>query len=257
MNPLSNPICQRFDSQATRYDQLADVQQGIAWRLAHWIARLPLPAGPCGDLGAGSGLVGLALAQQAPALSLQQLDGSPSLLARNPLASPGLLWDLEAGLPEQLQRCALLTSSFSLQWLREPHSTLQLWARALRPGGWLALAVPVSGSFPQWREAATRAKLPWTAQPLPEAAALIASAGAWLELQTVQELRFSRVYGAGGASTGRQFLRWMQQLGAGSSSQTALSPSQWRRLLAHWPDSPQVSWQVLLLVGQRSSRSAP
>ena len=251
---LSQPataICRRFDRQAAHYEQLADLQQAIAWRLAHWIARLPLPPGPCADLGAGSGLVGQALARQAPGIALQQLDGSPSLLARNPLARPGLLWDLEQGLPPDLQHCALLSSSFTLQWLNDPATQLQHWARSLTPGGWLTLALPVAGSFPQWQEAATRAQIPCTAQPLPEAHALIDTASSLLSLRYARALSFSRPFGSGGADTARLFLKRVRQLGAGSSNQPPLTPGQWRRLLAHWPASPLVSWRVLLLIGQR------
>ena len=257
MNQPATSICSRFDRQAAHYEQLADLQRAVAWRLAHWVARLPLPCGPCADLGAGSGLVGQALAQQRPGTPLLQLDGSPALLSRNDLARPGLLWDLELGLPPSLQHCALLTSSFALQWLRDPTRTLELWAQALAPGGWLALAVPVAGSFPQWHEAAARAGIPCTAQPLPSAQELIASADALLQLQLAQDLCFSRPYGSGGASTARQFLRRVRRLGAGSSSRASLSTGQWRQLLAHWPTSPLVSWRVLLLIGQRPLATTP
>ena len=250
-------ICRRFDRQAAHYEQLADLQQAIAWRLAHWIARLPLPPGPCADLGAGSGLVGQALAQQAAGITLQQLDGSPALLALNPLARPGVLWDLEQGLPPDLQHCALLSSSFALQWLSEPAAQLRHWARSLTPGGWLVVALPVAGSFPQWQEAATRAQLPCTAQPLPAADALIESASSLLSLHCARALTFSRPFGSGGAETARLFLKRVRQLGAGSSNQPPLTPGQWRRLLAHWPASPLVSWRVLLLIAQRPAEVQP
>ena len=257
MSQPATRICSRFDRQAAHYAQLADLQQAVAWRLAHRVARLPLPSGPCADLGAGSGLVGQALAQHRCDATLLQLDGSPALLARNPLAQPGLLWDLEQGLPPNLQHCALLTSSFTLQWLRHPARTLQLWAQAMAPGGWLALAVPVAGSFPQWHEAAARARIRCTAQPLPSAQELITTASAHLQLPVVQELCFSRPYGSGGASTAQQFLRRMRRLGAGSSTEAPLSTGQWRQLLAHWPASRLVSWRVLLLIGQRPAHATP
>lgn len=242
-------ICSRFDRQAEHYERLAGLQRGVAWRLARSVAGLPLPNGPCADLGAGSGLVGLALQQLAPQLALLQLDGSAGLLARNPLAQAEhkLLWDLEQGLPPGLQHCALLTSSFSLQWLSDPSARLRQWGRALASGGWLALAVPVEGSFPQWHEAATRARVPCTALRLPSADRLIETAAALLDLRQAHCLRFSRDYGTGG----RGFLRQLQRLGAGSSTQSSLSPGQWRRLLSHWPSESVVSWTVLLLVGQR------
>ncbi len=251
MNRATTPICARFDRQAAHYERLADVQQAIAWRLAHCISHLPLPQGLCADLGAGSGLVGQALQRQAPAMTLWQIDGSPALLARNPLAERSVLWDLEQGLPADLQQCALLTSSFTLQWLSQPAARLRQWAAALAPGGWLVLAVPVAGCFPQWHEAATRAQVPCTAQPLPSADDLIAAAGELLCIGRAQQLWFSRRFGDGRTSAAHAFLRHVRELGAGSSSQQPLSTPQWRRLLAHWPNSPLVSWRVLMLVGQR------
>jgi len=249
MSPAS-PICRRFDQQAEQYERLAGLQRGIAWRLARTIAGLPLPTGPCADLGAGSGLVGQALQQLAPQRRLLQLDGSAGLLARNPLArlsDQGLLWDLESGLPPALQDCALLSSSFALQWLGDPCGQLRQWAQALTSNGWLVLAVPVDGSFPQWHQAAAQAQVPCTALGLPSAAALIEAAAEQLSLQQAKTLRFSRNYGP----AGRGFLRQLRQLGASGSAQPSLSAGQWRRLLGHWPQGSVVSWTVLLLVGQR------
>jgi malonyl-CoA O-methyltransferase len=146
-----------------------------------------------------------------------------------------------------LQQCALLTSSFCLQWLRQPDLRLRHWARALAAGGWLVLAVPVLGSFPQWHQAAARAEVPCTALPLPPADTLISAASSELELIHCRRLWFSRHYGPGG----RTFLQHLRRLGAGNSSQPPLSPSQWRRLLDCWPSTSLVSWQILLLIGRR------
>ena len=247
--------CGCFDQQAAHYDSHANLQRAVAWRLAHYAARLPLVPGPRADLGAGSGLVGVALRQQAPRLELLQLDGSAALLQRNPLCSQdrGLLWDLDQGLPPALHHCSLITSSFALQWLQDPATTLRHWAAALAPGGWLALAVPVSGSFPQWHQAAAQAQVPCTARRLPEADTLISAAASSLTLRCLRQLVFSVRYGPGG----RAFLRQLRRLGAGHSDQGGLTATQWRRLLGHWPPSDVVSWHVLLLVGQRCEPLAP
>lgn len=250
MTGPATPICAQFNRQAEHYDRQAGLQRAIAWRLAQRICRLTLPAGPRLDLGAGSGLMGQALQQLDPELSLLQVDGSAALLARNPLAhghQASLLWDLDQDLPQELHHCGLITSSFSLQWLQQPHRALQHWAGRLAPGGWLVLAVPVAGSFPQWHQACARAQVPCTAKALPEAAALVASASASLTAVQRQHLVFSRRYGPGG----RAFLRQLQLLGAGHSEQPPLQPSQWRQLLRHWPADDRVSWHILVLIGQR------
>ncbi len=253
--PFSQLVGDRFGSRAATYASQARLQQGVAWRLAHLCAALPIPAtGARADLGAGSGLVGQALGQQASLPPLLQLDLCPELLARNPLARPDqqLVWDLNAGLPPSLQQAALLSSSFALQWLDEPATQLRHWCSRLRLGGWLALAVPTSGSFPEWHQAAAAAGVPCSALALPEAQALEAVASeavadrGELELRHCQRLQFSRNYGSGLA-----FLQQLKTLGASASRCGRLAPGQLRQLLRHWSAPGRVSWEVLLLLAQR------
>lgn len=250
MTAATTAICACFDRHAGRYNAEAALQRAMAWRLARLTAALPLPTGPRADLGAGTGLVGQALQQHWPQPELLQVDGSPTLLLHNPLVHSSkqqLLWDLNDDLPAALLGSALITSSFSLQWLQHPAQRLQHWGAALRPGGWLTLAVPVAGSFPQWHEAARRAGVPCTARSLPDAQSLIAAASTILRLQRQQTLVFSRRYSPAGLG----FLRQLRRLGAGHSDQQPLGPSQWRQLLQHWPVDDRVSWHILLLIGQR------
>jgi malonyl-CoA O-methyltransferase len=242
-----------FSKQASAYECHAALQRAIAWRLAHLCGELSLPPGPAADLGAGSGLLAQALAtQHCPAARgrrLLQLDLCPELLARNPFAGSwgARVWDLERGLPPDLDAAALLASSFALQWLSQPARQLEHWCGRLAPGGWLLLAVPTAASFPQWHRAAERAGVPFTGLGLPEAADLEAAARRELEVRRLQRLRFSR--GPGG---GHRFLRQLRALGAGSSPHPRLSTPQLRRLLQHWPTGEPITWEVLLLIGRRA-----
>ena len=242
-------VRQGFRRGAASYEAQARLQQGVAWRLGRLCRDLPLPAGPCADLGAGSGLLSRALLAQRPSLTEPplQLDLCPELLARNPLAAPATApWDLNQGLPPQLQDAGLLLSSFALQWLEDPAAQLAHWAGRLAPGGWLALAVPVAGSFDTWQAAARAASVPCTALPLPRAEVLIeAVLRTGLELRQAQQLRFSRAPGDGLAT-----LRLLRALGATASRQPPLDAGQLRRLLAHWPPAP-LRWEVLMVVGRR------
>jgi malonyl-CoA O-methyltransferase len=252
-NPgFSTEVSARFGRQARTYANQARLQQGVAWRLAHLCTPLPVPNGPRGDLGAGSGLVGQALASQGDPVPLLQLDLCAELLAHNPLAkgnSP-LVWDLNQGLPATLRQAALLTSSFALQWLDDPAAQLQHWCGALGPGGWLALAVPTAASFPEWHRAVSAAGVPCTALPLPHAEELVAAArNGGLELRHCRQLTFSRAYGSG-----LGFLQQLKTIGASASRSQRLDPGQLRRLLACWPDNGRVSWEVLVLLGQRPER---
>ncbi|MFN9621511.1 MAG: methyltransferase domain-containing protein [Cyanobacteriota bacterium] len=196
--PFSDRVRQAFARRVDAYEPMAPLQRGMAWRLAGGAARHlgggGLPAGPCADLGAGTGLVGRALAARGVALPgpLEQLDLCPEALARNS-SGPPLPWDLNQGLPVHLRGAALLTSSFALQWLADPAATLALWAAHLAPGGALLLSVPTAGSFPEWRQAAQQAGVPCSALPFPAAEALLdAVAAAGLEWIEARVLTFSR-----------------------------------------------------------------
>ncbi len=251
---FSDQVRQRFARRAHRYDQQALLQRSVAWRLAGLARDLPLPPGPCADLGAGSGLLSRALLQRRPDLADRpplQLDLCPELLARNPLAvaAPGgplPAWDLNDPLPPCLAGAALLASSFALQWLERPAASLGHWCEQLAPGGWLLLALPVAGSFAAWHQAASAAAVPFTGLSLPPAQDLIAAAAPWLELSPPQRLRFSRP-GCDGLAT----LRLLSGLGATASRLPPLSAGQLRRLLRHWPPGAPLHWEVLLLLGRR------
>ncbi len=206
-SPFSQRVRRAFGRRVAAYEPGAPLQRSIAWRLAGlahhhgWSAAsgpsdpLALPAGPRADLGAGTGLLSRALTAWGLPLPapLLQVDLCPEALARNP-AGPPLAWDLNQGLPPSLEGAALLVSSFALQWLDAPADALGRWARGLAPGGWLLLAVPTAGSFPQWRDAAERAGVPCTALALPEADALRQAArSGGLSLRHDQRLRFSLI----------------------------------------------------------------
>jgi malonyl-CoA O-methyltransferase len=79
---FSHQVRRCFGRQAAHYDQGALLQAAVAWRLAHLCRNLALPNGPCADLGAGSGLLARAIAQQRPGLELLRLDNCPELLAQ-------------------------------------------------------------------------------------------------------------------------------------------------------------------------------
>ncbi|HYP04186.1 MAG TPA: SAM-dependent methyltransferase [Cyanobium sp.] len=246
---LSDQVRRQFGRGAAGYEAQALLQRAVACRLGRLCRDLPLPAGPRADLGAGSGLLSRALLRHCHALAgepPQQIDNCPELLARNPLVG-SRVWDLNSGLPGDLHGAALLASSFALQWLDAPAAQLAHWCDRLRPEGWLAVALPTSGSFPQWHRAAAAAGVPCTALEFPDARALrTVTRGRGLVLQHARVLRFSHPE-RGGLET----LRHLRSLGAATSRQPPLGAGQLRRLLAHWPTETPLSWEVLLLVGRK------
>jgi malonyl-CoA O-methyltransferase len=260
--PLQVRRC--FARRASRYDQLAHLQRSVAWRLGRLCRDLPLPQGPHADLGAGSGLLARALGAQRSDLRLLRLDNCAELLGQEErpwndrateTTSASLLWDLNGGLPAQLDGAALLASSFALQWLERPLEQLDLWCQTLKPGGWLSLALPTRGSFPEWRRAARAAEVPCTALPLPAAAELRAVASRHLNLRQDQLLRFSRR-----RPSALAFLRELKCLGAGASPSERLRPVDLHGLENHWPTAGGLkilSWEVQILVGQRPPEARP
>lgn len=253
MSPWPDTVRAAFSRAAPQYDQGAQLQRGVAWRLARHCRDLPLPPGPCADLGAGSGLLARALARQRPGLAPRRVDACEALLQCDPGGEPSLVWDLDRGIPPQLDQAALLASSFALHWLSDPVQQLEHWCRHLLPGGWLALAVPTAGSSPQWRQAARSAGVPCTALPLPEADRLAKVVADNLEIRTLQRLGFTRR-----APTALSFLRGIRTLGAGASPAAPLAPGQWRRLEACWPaaagGTKALTWELLLVVARRPGR---
>ena len=140
--PFSQRVQRSFRRRVASYEPHARLQRSMAWRLAGlahhrgWSRSkaplLALPPGPCADLGAGTGLLGRALAAWGVPLPgpLLQLDLCGEALARNG-AGPTLPWDLNDGLPPQLQGAALLASSFALQWLLDPSKALARWGEQI------------------------------------------------------------------------------------------------------------------------------
>jgi malonyl-CoA O-methyltransferase len=253
--PFSQKVQEAFGRHVAAYEPQARLQRSVAWRLAglarHHGWGQALPQGPCADLGAGTGLVGQALhAWELPLPApLQQLDLCREALARNG-SGPTLPWNLNRGLPAKLRGAALLTSSFALQWLDAPTEALARWGEHLAPGGWLLLAVPTAGSFPQWRQAAREAGVACSALALPPAPALLdAAARGGLHTVRGQLLTFSPQPPAGAPASPLAALRALQAIGAGTSREPApLSPGAWRKLLGAWPPGGQLSWEVLLLL---------
>ena len=243
-------VLRSFDGAATQYNRAARLQTAMAWRLAGHCKRLPIPSGRWLDLGSGTGLLADAIEQRNPGRVVKRIDGSPSMLARNSSPNQTLLWDLNQPLQSWGDAPTLIASSFCLHWLSDPGTRLQHWFECLAPGGWLIVALPVEGCFPQWHAAASQAGVPCSALPFPTTTTLLASIPKQ-KIRQQQQLSFSQQ-----ASSITALLRPMQTIGAGTSTSSALSIKQWRQLSANWPErSPEgqvrLTWLIQLLVIER------
>ena len=249
-NSWGAKVLQRFDGAATQYNQAARLQTAMAWRLAGCCKRLPIPSGRWLDLGSGTGLLADAIEQRNPGRVVERIDGSPSMLARNSRPDHAQLWDLNQPLEGRDDPPTLIASSFCLHWLSDPGTRLQNWFECLAPGGWLIVALPVKGCFPQWHAAAHQAAVPCSALSFPTTQALLASIPKQ-QVRQQQQLCFSEQ-----ASHITALLRPMQTIGAGTSTHSALSVKQWRQLSAHWPERSaegqvRLTWLIQILVIER------
>ena len=119
---------------------------------ADLLARVGAPApGLVLDLGCGNGPLTLSLAQRWPQARIVGVDSSAQMLrAARELDTDGRVewveaelasWDMTAlgAAPD------VIVTNATLQWIPRHLELIDSWARALRPGGWLALQVP--GNF--------------------------------------------------------------------------------------------------------------
>ena len=240
-------VLKAFGDSAAQYDASAELQADIASQLAGRCRNSPIPRGLWVDLGSGTGRLADAIEQQHPGQSVLRLDGSEAMLRTQRSTRPTLLHDLNESLPDWSSPPALLCSSFVLHWLHAPANRLRHWYDQLAPGGWLALTVPVEGSFEQWHQAAERAEVPCTALPFPRLELLLAA----IPQQAVRWQRMQRIHRVGRHPL--ELLRPMIRTGADTTPIAGIGPSAWRRVFRSWPDleHPTLSWHVFTLMLQR------
>ncbi|MCB1135049.1 MAG: methyltransferase domain-containing protein [Chlamydiia bacterium] len=236
-----------FSRAASTYETHARIQSWAADVLVHMLLKVPeFQARSVLELGCGTGLLTRALLQTLPfGCRYVATDLSPAMLAehrrRTDPCWPGLEWALrDAEALEDREAFDLVASSYMLQWTQDPAACLQRQMAALRPGGVLALACPVSGSFPEWQAAAAEAGLVWTANALPEVGALQLPGSVSFELRSMTETY----------ENAAAFFRSIKGMGAQTCRQ--LGGYELRRLLKTWdgksPGAASVTWHTAFAI---------
>jgi malonyl-CoA O-methyltransferase len=260
-------LAQQFSGAAGSYDSWATAQAEIAEQLVHRIpsaldgvpeaepsAHAPLIV----ELGCGTGLLTGHLLRRYRSARLAGIDLASGMVEhcrRHFAAEPRatfLVGDVEdagtlAGLGQlkasrdeacddvtATPQASLIASSCVAQWFADAPATLRLWSRALAPGGRMAFACLLRGSFFELEEAYREAtQTRFCGLPLPDASAVpefFRAAG--LRVRLVEEARIVAHY-----ATPRDALRSFREIGAvfeGQPGHQTLSAAALRRLLAHY-----------------------
>ncbi len=156
-------IAQRFDRAARTYAGATPIQRQVAARLAETIAQVGIAAGPrVAEFGCGTGYLPLALWPQLQPSLWVATDIAPAMAAAAARALPegGLAAVMDAARPALGPGFDLVCSSLTLQWLDDPAAALAGWRALVPPGGVLAVATLVEGTFTEWRAALAEAGAP-------------------------------------------------------------------------------------------------
>ena len=241
-------IAASFGEAAGSYDAVSEVQALVARRLAARISH----ASPerILDIGAGTGHLAQALARRWPGATITLADLAPPMLAVARAKLPEALLiaaDAEAP-PFAENKFDVAASNLALQWSDDLPGTLRGLARLLRPGGRLAVTTLLAGTWAEWRRAHDDLGLVPAMLTLPGAAQL-RHALPWVDLIEVETVL--RPY-----ARGREFLRDIHRLGAGTRNGAALAPRDLNRVLRQFETTGAVaSYQVATILLQRPSRA--
>jgi len=231
----SSQVKENFNEAALNYNESASIQKSTALELAKICSHHSIKHGLWIDLGSGTGLLAKSLEDLHPNQYVMRLDNSKKMIDQHPEKSVKQLWDLNDGLPKWSEKPNLLASSFVLHWLDNPQKQLKKWFNSLSLDGWIALAIPVKGSFPEWHEAADKANTPCTALDLPSYDSLIRVVPKKSILYNKIEVTKQT------AKKATSLLKPMIKVGAQSSQKEQLSVSDWRHLLSFWPISTRIN----------------
>lgn len=151
----SAAIARKFGARAHLYDAHADLQRGVAARLASGVP--PFVAPRVLELGCGTGLLSRQLTERYPDGTFLLTDLSPAMLdrCRTNLGGTGprlTFAEMDAENPKLDERFDVIAMSMTLHWLSDPLAALERLRGLLTPNGTLAFATLSGESFPEWRD---------------------------------------------------------------------------------------------------------
>ncbi|HEY4029438.1 MAG TPA: methyltransferase domain-containing protein [Caulobacteraceae bacterium] len=150
-------VADRFGRAAATYESATPIQREVAGRLAGMIlASGPAAEARVAEFGCGTGYLARALAAPLQPGLWVATDLAPAMAAAARASTP-LVAVMDAARPALKPGFDLVCSSLTLQWLAEPAAAVRAWRGLARPGGRLAVATLLDGSFAEWRAALAQA----------------------------------------------------------------------------------------------------
>lgn len=150
----------RFDKAADSYESATPIQRQTAEALAARIGEAGLSLGPrVAEFGCGTGYLAECAWETVQPFLWVASDLSPAMaaIAAVSLGEEAVSAVMDAARPALAPGFDLVCSSLTLQWLAEPQGVVQRWRELVRPGGVLAVATLLDGSFKEWRAALAQA----------------------------------------------------------------------------------------------------
>tara|TARA_B100000700_G_scaffold308329_1_gene385846 strand:- start:118 stop:870 length:753 start_codon:yes stop_codon:yes gene_type:complete len=239
-------IHKNFDNAAEIYNDNAELQKTIALKLATICSKQSIPSGIWADLGSGTGFLAESLECFHPNQPVIRIDKSKNMIAQQAPNSCKKIWDLNLGLPKWPEPPTLLASNFVLHWLIDPKAKLKEWFKSLASGGWIALSIPIQGSFPEWQNAATAAGVPYTGLELPSQKNLI-------DIFPSSHIRYQELIKVTQTKSCLNVLfKTITKVGAQTSPKPPLSIGEWRRLKKSWQilegQKANLTWIIQILL---------
>ncbi|MEQ8194303.1 MAG: methyltransferase [Rhodospirillales bacterium] len=259
-------IISAFDAAPARYETAAGLQRDVAGNLAGRIARLkhaPMPR--VLEIGCGTGFLTDALRPALPNAAWTVSDIAPGMVDHCRAKFAGgdsVFLAMDGERPALRGGFDVICASLVFQWFEDLPASLGRLAALLNPGGHLAFATLVRGTFREWRAAHRMFGLNAATPAFPSAADI---AGSWAESWagywpddisvrgegSVEEEEFLQTY-----KSARDFLLTLKAIGADTpaAGRRPLDAGSLRRILRHLDKqgSLTITYQVAYGIFTRS-----
>ena len=234
-------IADRFGRAASTYESATPIQRQVAALLAERILASGLePGARVVELGCGTGYLARALEPRLRPSLWVATDLAPAMAAAARASTP-MVVVMDAARPALRPGFDLVCSSLTLQWLGDPGTAVTSWRDLVRPGGRLAVATLIDGSFAEWREAVTEAGATSAGPAFPT----FEQARAWFGPDAAVETLTLTERHAGALA----FLRALRASGTDAADSGALDAGTMRRAMAAFEaQGCAVTYRVMLAV---------